>query len=72
MLQSRPDAFDESRLVMTFLTVLGVIKILCRFRLVPEGKTGKEKPKPSRLEFSEKFLANNIALSDAEENTSGH
>ena len=26
---------------MTFLTILGVTEILCSFRLVPEGKTGK-------------------------------
>ena len=56
---------------MTFLTILGVIKILCSFRLVLEGKTGKEIPESSRLEFSEKFLANNFPLSDAEDNTSG-
>ena len=56
---------------MTFLTILGVIEILCSFRLVLEGKTGKEIPKSSRLEFLEKFLANNFALSDAEDNTSG-
>ena len=40
------------------------------FRLVLEGKTGKEIPESSRLEFLEKFLANNFALSDAEDNTS--
>ena len=56
---------------MTFLTILGVIEILCSFRLVIEGKTGKEKPQSSRLEFLEKILANNFALSDAEDNTSG-
>ena len=56
---------------MTFLTILGFIEILCSFRLVPEGKTGKEIPESSRLEFLEKFLANNFALSDAEDNTSG-
>ena len=27
-------AFDESRFVMTFLTILGVTKILCSYRLV--------------------------------------
>ena len=45
--------------------------ILCSFRLVLEGKTGKEIPESSRFEFLEKFLANNFALSDAEDNTSG-
>ena len=56
---------------MTFLTILGVTEIICHFRLVLEGKTGKEIPYPSRLDFLEKLLANNFALSDAEDNTSG-
>ena len=56
---------------MTFLTILGVTEILCSFKLVLEGKTGKEIPESSRLEFLEKFSANNFALSDAEGNTSG-
>ena len=70
-IKSGPDASDESRFVMTFLTILGVMEILCSFRLVIEGKTGKEIPESSRLEFLEKFLANNFALSHAEGNTSG-
>ena len=70
-IQSGPDAFDESRFVMTFLTIVGVMEILCSFRLVLEGKTGKEIPESSRFEFLEKYLANNFALSDAEDNTSG-
>ena len=69
-IQSGPDAFDESRFVMTFLTILGVMET-CSFRLVLEGKAGKEIPESSRFEFLEKFLANNFALSDAEDNTSG-
>ena len=69
-IQSRPDAFDESRFVMTFLTILEVTEILCSFRSVLEGKLSKEIPESSRLEFSEKLLANNCALSDAEDNTS--
>ena len=69
-IQSGPDAFDESRLVMTFLTILRVMEI-CSFRLVLKGKTGKEIPESSRFEFLEKFLANNFALSNAEDNTSG-
>ena len=44
--------------------------ILYSFRLVLEGKAGKEIPKSSRFEFLEKFLANNFALSDAEDSTS--
>ena len=56
---------------MTFLTILGVTEILCSFRLVLEEKTDKEISESSRLEFLEKFSANNFALSDAEGNTSG-
>ena len=70
-IQSGPDAFDESRFVMTFLTILRAMEILCNFRLVLEGKAGKEIPESSRLEFLEKFLANNFALTDPEDNTSG-
>ena len=47
------------------------MEILCSFRLVLEGKTGKEIPESSRFEFLEKFLANNFALSDVDDNTSG-
>ena len=61
-IQSRPGAFDESTLVMTFLTILGVMEILCSFRLVLEGKTGKDIPESPILEFLEKFLANNFAF----------
>ena len=46
------------------------MEISCSFRLVLEGKTGKEIPESSRLEFLEKFLANKFALSDAENKTS--
>ena len=62
---------------MSFLTILGVTEILCSFRLVLEGKIGKELPESSRLEFFEKFLAHNFPISEennfpiAEENTSG-
>ena len=57
-IQSVPDAFDESRFVMTFLTILGVTEIFCSFKLVLEGKTGKEIHESARLEFLEKFLGN--------------
>ena len=56
---------------MTFLTILGVTETICSFILVLEGKTGKEIPESSRIEFLEKFSGNNFALSDAEDNTSG-
>ena len=78
-IQSRPDAFDESRFVMTFLeklwsfflTILRVTEKLWSFRLVLKGRTGKEIPESSRSEFLEKFLTNNFAFSDAEYNISG-
>ena len=70
-IESGPDAFEESRLVMTFLDKWWVTEILCSFRLVLEGEAGKEIPESSKLEFSEKFLANSFALSDADDNTSG-
>ena len=56
---------------MTFVTILVVTEILCSFKLVLEGKAGKKIPESSRLEFWAKFSANNFALSDAEDNTSG-
>ena len=56
---------------MTFSTILGVPKILCSFKPVLEGYTGKEISESSRLESLEKFSGNNFALSDAEDNTSG-
>ena len=43
-IQSGPDAFDKSGFIMTFLTIFGVREILCSFRIVLEGKTGKEIP----------------------------
>ena len=70
-IQSGLDAFDKSRFIMTFLTIVEVTEILCCFKLVLEGKTVKEIPESSRLEFLEKFSANNFALSNAEDNTSG-
>ena len=55
---------------MTFLTILGVTEILCKFRLVLEEKVSKKIPGTSRIEFLEKFSSNNLPLSDAEDNTS--
>ena len=66
-----PDAFDKSRFITTFLTIVGVTEILCSFKLVLEGKTSKEIPESSKLEIKENLSANNFALSDAEDNTSG-
>ena len=56
---------------MTLLTILGDTEILCSFKLILEGKSGKVTPESSRLKFLEKFSANIFALSDAEDNTSG-
>ena len=69
-IQSGPDTYDKSRFGMTILTILEVTEILCSFRLVLEEKTGKDIPESLRLEFLEKFSANNFALSDAGDNTS--
>ena len=52
---------------------MGVTEIFCSFRLVLEGKTGKETPESSRLELVkvwERFSENNFALSGAGDNTS--
>ena len=70
-IQSGPDAFGKSRFIMTYLTILGVTEILCSFKLILEGKIGKEIPESSRLEFLEKFSANNLTLSDTLDNTYG-
>ena len=56
---------------MTYLTIFGVTEVLCSFRLFLGGKTGKEIPESSRLEFLEEFSANNFTLSNAVNNTSG-
>ena len=55
---------------MTFLTIKGFTEILCSFRLVLEWKTSKEIPESSILGLLDKFLGNNFAFSDAEDNTS--
>ena len=62
-IQSGPDTFDESKFLMKFLINLVATGILCNFKLVLEGKTGKE---ISRLEFLAKFSANSFALSNEE------
>ena len=70
-MQSGPDTFDESRFIMSFLSILGVTEILCSYRLLLNRKMGKEISESSRFEFLEKLLANNFVLSDVEDNTSG-
>ena len=49
---------------------MGVSEILCSLKLVLEGKTSKEIPESSRLEFFKKFSGNSFALWDAVDNTS--
>ena len=56
---------------MTFLTKLGVTEILCSLRLVIKGKAGNEIPESWILEFLEKFLGSNFALSNTVGNSSG-
>ena len=45
---------------MAFLTVLEVTETLCSFKLVLEGKAGKEIPESSRLEFLQRFSVKNF------------
>ena len=70
---SGPNAFDKSRFIMTFLTILGVTEILCSFRLVLEVKTGKEIPESSRemmfVEFLEKCFQQTILLYQMQKTT---
>ena len=53
--ESRSDVFDKTRLVVTLLTNLRLAEILCIFRLVLDGKAGKELTESSRLEYSKNF-----------------
>ena len=46
--------------------------MLASFRIVLEGKRGKEIPESSRLKILEKFLENNFALPEAETTSLGH
>ena len=43
-------AFDKLRFVMILLTIVGITELICNFKLVLEGKAGKEIPEPSRLD----------------------
>ena len=46
---SGPDACGKSTSAMILLINLGATEIICSFRLVLEGRTGKEIPESSRL-----------------------
>ena len=59
-IQSGPDTSDKSRLVITFLTNLGVTETLSSFRLALEGKISNEIPKSSRFKFLESFWQTNF------------
>ena len=50
------------------LTILGVTEILCSFRLVPEGKTGKD-TRLIKIRVLRKVFSKQFCLSDAEDNT---
>ena len=49
--------FEKPKLIMTFLTNLGVTKRSCSFRLVLEEKTDKEVPDSAGLEFLQTFFS---------------
>ena len=53
-MQPGANVFDKLKLVITFLTNLGVAEMLCSFRLVLRGKTGKVVPES--LEFLKIFF----------------
>ena len=68
---SGPDAFEKWKFLMIFLIILGVTKIWYSITSVLEGKTDKVVPDSLRSEILETFLANNFALSNAEDKNSG-
>ena len=61
-MQPRPDTFDESRFIMTFLIILGITEIVYNFKLVLEGKTGKEIPESSRFRVLRKAFSKQFCL----------
>ena len=63
-IQQGLDALDELRAVRNVLAILGVAGTLYRFRSVLQGITSIEVLELSRLKFSEKISAKNLALSD--------
>ena len=65
------EILQESRAVITFLTILGVVEKSSTFRLVLKGKECRQLPQSSRLESPERISVNNSALRDTEDMTSG-
>ena len=68
--QSGPDAFNESRFGLTFLTILGV-KEYYKSLVVLEGKKVKRWPSHQDQSFLKTFLPNSFTLSHAEGKTYG-
>ena len=69
-MQLRRDAFEESRLIMTFLANSGVTRLLFSFRSVLEDKSSKKVSASSRFEFLEKFFTASLTLLEAENSNS--
>ena len=47
-IQSKPEALEESRLVMTFLNITGITWVFCSFRLLSDVNASKEIPEIQR------------------------
>lgn len=62
---------QESRAVIFFLDILGVIEESSTFRLVLKGKVCRQLLQSSRLESPERISVNNFALRDTEDMKSG-
>ena len=71
-IQSEPDAFDESSFVMTFLTIFGVMEILCSFRQFQKWKQLKRYLTDQGQSF-QKSIEQTILLYQMQKTTSeGH
>ena len=55
---------------MTYVTILGVTEISCNFRLVLEGKLGKEIPVSPKIRVLINVFSKQLTLSNVEVNTS--
>ena len=69
LIQSGPDAFDKSKLVIALLTNLSYMNIM-QFQISPWRKSGKEIPDSSRCKFLEKFLLQVVLLYQKQKTTS--
>ena len=68
--QDQTDAFHKSRFIMTYKHLRSYRNM--QFQIISRRENSKEIPELSILEFLEKFSANNFALSDEEDNTTGY